>query len=115
MANNAKYRGTCVGDRDTAVFSTVLKGGVEPPRPFGHTDLNRARLPIPPLERAAYILSAPQVLFKKKRCEPDDLKIALLVDTSLVQCLPDKYLACTFQPILLGSHLQLLTFTLSIP
>ena len=29
----------------------VLKGGVEPPRPFGHTDLNRARLPIPPLEQ----------------------------------------------------------------
>src|SRR5690349_8654445 len=23
----------------------VGKGGVEPPRPFGHTDLNRARLP----------------------------------------------------------------------
>ena len=31
--------------------SLVLKGGVEPPRPFGHTDLNRARLPIPPLEQ----------------------------------------------------------------
>ena len=27
----------------------VREGGVEPPRPFGHTDLNRARLPIPPL------------------------------------------------------------------
>lgn len=27
----------------------VRKGGVEPPRPHGHTDLNRARLPIPPL------------------------------------------------------------------
>src|SRR5918999_6276819 len=25
--------------------SLVGKGGVEPPRPFGHTDLNRARLP----------------------------------------------------------------------
>jgi hypothetical protein len=24
---------------------TVGKGGVEPPRPYGHTDLNRARLP----------------------------------------------------------------------
>ncbi len=23
----------------------VGEGGVEPPRPFGHTDLNRARLP----------------------------------------------------------------------
>ena len=29
--------------------SHVREGGVEPPRPFGHTDLNRARLPIPPL------------------------------------------------------------------
>ncbi len=27
----------------------MREGGVEPPRPFGHTDLNRARLPIPPL------------------------------------------------------------------
>jgi hypothetical protein len=25
--------------------SVVGKGGVEPPRPYGHTDLNRARLP----------------------------------------------------------------------
>src|SRR6187549_1850130 len=32
---------------------SVRKGGVEPPRPFGHTDLNRARLPIPPLAHAA--------------------------------------------------------------
>src|SRR5512134_557696 len=30
----------------------VREGGVEPPHPFGHTDLNRARLPIPPLARA---------------------------------------------------------------
>lgn len=29
----------------------VREGGVEPPRPCGHTDLNRARLPIPPLAR----------------------------------------------------------------
>ena len=27
----------------------VREGGLEPPRPLGHTDLNRARLPIPPL------------------------------------------------------------------
>ncbi len=27
----------------------VREGGVEPPCPHGHTDLNRARLPIPPL------------------------------------------------------------------
>src|SRR3954453_10747421 len=31
----------------------VRERGVEPPRPFGHTDLNRARLPIPPLAREA--------------------------------------------------------------
>src|SRR5687767_10135306 len=31
----------------------VREGGVEPPRPLGHTDLNRARLPIPPLAREA--------------------------------------------------------------
>ena len=39
-------------DRQAALcmHMSVLKGGVEPPRPFGHTDLNRARLPIPPLE-----------------------------------------------------------------
>ncbi len=29
----------------------MREGGVEPPRPYGHTDLNRARLPIPPLAR----------------------------------------------------------------
>ena len=29
----------------------VREGGVEPPCPCGHTDLNRARLPIPPLAR----------------------------------------------------------------
>jgi hypothetical protein len=34
----------------------VGKGGVEPPRPFGHTDLNRARLPFRhfPVADAAY-------------------------------------------------------------
>ena len=29
----------------------VREGGVEPPHPFEYTDLNRARLPIPPLAR----------------------------------------------------------------
>src|SRR5438105_6219121 len=29
----------------------VGEGGLEPPCPYGHTDLNRARLPIPPLAR----------------------------------------------------------------
>ena len=29
----------------------VREGGLEPPCPLGHTALNRARLPIPPLAR----------------------------------------------------------------
>jgi len=29
----------------------VREGGVEPPHPCGYTDLNRARLPVPPLAR----------------------------------------------------------------
>src|SRR5262245_15032813 len=38
----------CDGDpphRRVSLLLPVGKGGVEPPRPFGHTDLNRARLP----------------------------------------------------------------------
>src|SRR6478736_580553 len=31
--------------------------GLEPPRPYGHTDLNRARLPIPPHPRGLTILA----------------------------------------------------------
>lgn len=34
-------------------ISGVREGGVEPPHPFEYTDLNRARLPIPPLAREA--------------------------------------------------------------
>ena len=32
--------------------------GLEPPRPYGHTDLNRARLPIPPHPRGRTILAS---------------------------------------------------------
>ena len=32
----------------------VGEGGVEPPRPFGHRNLNPARLPIPPLARVGW-------------------------------------------------------------
>ena len=32
-------------------FFFVREGGLEPPCPHGHTDLNRARLPISPLAR----------------------------------------------------------------
>jgi antitoxin (DNA-binding transcriptional repressor) of toxin-antitoxin stability system len=38
-------------DLRDAISPLVREGGVEPPHPFGHTDLNRARLPIPPLAR----------------------------------------------------------------
>src|SRR4051794_12570391 len=34
----------------------VGMGGVEPPRPFGHTDLNRARLPFRHIPVACYYL-----------------------------------------------------------
>ncbi len=34
--------------RDLRGFQLVREGGVEPPRPFGHWNLNPARLPIPP-------------------------------------------------------------------
>ena len=55
------YFGTCAGARgrpkhkapDQRPGAVVREGGVEPPRPLGHTDLNRARLPIPPLAREA--------------------------------------------------------------
>ena len=39
----------CDAGRCQYTIGMVREGGVEPPRPFGHTDLNRARLPIPPL------------------------------------------------------------------
>src|SRR3954454_23760358 len=39
--------------------SGVGKGGVEPPRPFGHTDLNRARLPFRHLPWRGGTLAAP--------------------------------------------------------
>ena len=42
------------------VASLVREGGVEPPRPFGHTDLNRARLPIPPLAPALAAWGQPE-------------------------------------------------------
>ena len=47
----------------------VREGGVEPPRPFGHTDLNRARLPIPPLARA---VSLCQTAGQNSKPDPDE-------------------------------------------
>ena len=36
--------------------------GLEPPRPYGHTDLNRARLPIPPHPRGLPILASARLI-----------------------------------------------------
>src|SRR4051812_46423631 len=53
-------------DRDPATSRSwgipqdcVGKGGVEPPRPFGHTDLNRARLPFRHLPWRCRTLAGP--------------------------------------------------------
>src|SRR5580704_4482553 len=35
----------------SVVLEVVGEGGLEPPHPFGHRNLNPARLPIPPLAR----------------------------------------------------------------
>ena len=45
-------RGPCLRFRRSEASHVVREGGVEPPHPFEYTDLNRARLPIPPLARA---------------------------------------------------------------
>jgi hypothetical protein len=37
--------------RQKAILYCVVKMGLEPTRPEGHSDLNAARLPIPPLNR----------------------------------------------------------------
>src|ERR1700690_1818920 len=39
---------------ETRCFRVRMRG-LEPPRPYGHTDLNRARLPIPPHPRGATV------------------------------------------------------------
>ena len=39
-------------DRDCLTSGPVVReGGLEPPHPYGHRNLNPARLPIPPLAR----------------------------------------------------------------
>src|SRR3990170_6388094 len=43
---------------DHHVGSSMRMRGLEPPRPYGHTDLNRARLPIPPHPRGRPILAS---------------------------------------------------------
>src|SRR4051794_25370388 len=45
---------------DCGIQGLVREGGVEPPHPFGHTDLNRARLPIPPLAREPKSYTSPR-------------------------------------------------------
>ena len=49
---NPRNRGF-IRSRCPETSHTVREGGVEPPRPFGHWHLKPARLPIPPLARAA--------------------------------------------------------------
>ena len=44
--------------------------GLEPPRPFGHTDLNRARLPIPPHPRGGTIVAQPNSRGRRLPGEP---------------------------------------------
>ena len=56
--------------------SGVGKGGVEPPRPFGHTDLNRARLPFRHLPWRALRLAA------GGRCPGGGSVVALSTPTS---------------------------------
>ena len=43
----------------------VRKEGFEPPRPFGHKILSLARLPVPPLPHAFFILSVGVALFHR--------------------------------------------------
>src|SRR5579859_3703513 len=45
--------GTKCGHEATSVTSPMRMRGLEPPRTYVHTDLNRARLPIPPHPRGA--------------------------------------------------------------
>jgi hypothetical protein len=55
LSLHGRRNGPCTGRvfPDQRPFRQLVReGGVEPPRPCGHTDLNRARLPIPPLARA---------------------------------------------------------------
>jgi hypothetical protein len=56
----ARGRGTPPDLPDGALSISVGKGGVEPPRPFGHTDLNRARLPFRHLPWRAPTLAVPR-------------------------------------------------------
>src|SRR3954452_7317320 len=50
----------------TISTKSVGKGGVEPPRPYGHTDLNRARLPFRHLPEARSLtIRAPAAAVRK--------------------------------------------------
>ena len=44
----------------------VRKGGVEPPHPNGHRNLNPARLPIPPLSQAFELIELQPSQVKEK-------------------------------------------------
>ena len=49
---------------ESGVFLQVQKKGVEPSRYYYHTDLNRARLPIPPLLHFAPVITGDESYYK---------------------------------------------------
>src|SRR5215208_1629204 len=92
----APERETTARQRTAAVpttrtpFLKMRMRGLEPPRPYGHTDLNRARLPIPPHPRARVIvasgIAAPR---DPRRCRyPGDVRTEPLL-TLLERAFPD--------------------------
>src|SRR3954453_12695653 len=52
--------------------------GLEPPRGYPHTDLNRARLPIPPHPRAALIVAEPAPFLRRDAARARRDRSALL-------------------------------------
>lgn len=47
----------------------MRKGGVEPPHPNGHRNLNPARLPIPPLSQAVALIVLMSLQVKSKAAQ----------------------------------------------
>ena len=59
LQGSSRDRRSALADlRSCAELSRMRMRGLEPPRPYGHTDLNRARLPIPPHPRGRPILAS---------------------------------------------------------
>ena len=49
---------SCLSRNEARAGRAMRMRGLEPPRPYGHTDLNRARLPIPPHPRGRPIVAS---------------------------------------------------------